>query len=1371
MYDDVYTERIIPTICGDFYCIYLQAWSMNIQAILWLLVVLATSVATVHVIDVDGNFGSDDPSCYSSNSEPCKTLDYALINGLTSSTTIMIYKGHYHLSLVNTSFHSMADIAIIGMGYNVTTVECDFGVGISFWSIDKLVLAKLTLFGGGKIMNVTSVKSTTGVLRVALYLSDCTDVTIDGLKITNSTGTGMAMFNVTGKVKITHSLFLFNRPLDREKLPGGGGAFITFTNQTNSWYNVLNCSFISNTATSGDTRLPMPLPLTNVHQFGFGGGLHFTAREFSQDNNITIQDSKFLYNSAVWGGGLSIVFLDYSKRNRVTITNVHYEGNYLPYKGSENSTATGGGAIRIAILPNLPFGYTTSISITGCRFVGNSALFGGGISFELKKETGPSTTISIYIANCTWNNNVGRLGSALDVYSHTYPLGEPADFTIDTCSFISNTNHYTDSFVKPVGLGTVYSWSVPISLKNKNIFIGNYGSALVGVSTQYHFQSGAVVVFENNTAENGGAITMLENSHIILNDNIELNFTHNIAAGKGGAMHVINTGQRNFVGSHHCFVVYKDLSVSPYEWKDINIKISFAHNSAKFGNSIFATSLLPCVWKKVEGLKEINLDDAKQVFYWNETFYYEGLSDVNELEQEISSEAVYVPNFNKTESFPPGKLYNFKFNVENDRMEKAEAVYFVTTNNSNVAVVDDAESYSDGYVRLYGQPRSVFDVALTTTSNLPLSIQVSVKLDDCPPGFYPHGSSPNETVCKCSVNIPGEDYIGIVSCDSTKLVAYLKEAHYAGYRIIRNKKVLLTSSCLQGYCKDQGSYIQLPSNSSNNALDDLICKPQHRTGTLCGKCAEGSYIYANSPNFKCGPCTVPVVKEVLYYIFAKCLALSIFILIIGIFNISLVNGPLNSFILFSQLLPYMDIYAGDRISIPNQTVVTAYRFLYGMWNLNFFETIAVPYICLHKTQSALFINILDLIPVVLASFVTGFIYLIGLCNCCNSCRHKSSNFAKKCLIIVVGKVMVFINTITSHEYVKCIVPPIKRCIYNGESDSVVRSDQSGSSINTTNNSASLHNNEPGRNTVLLRIGPLLTIVILCYARVTAFGFVSLSYSKLYGRSKDDSSDTLTVFRYDGTLKYSEHLYFIIFGSLAVCLVLLLPFILIIFPCCRTYKCCHKCPYKCLYPLCWCMCAKPKLDSCEENQNGDNKDAFKYTCICSKQKKCNHDSFYINKIFDAVQQCYKNNNCVVARAAALYLLYRFIILGFYAFTPSIQLQYLQQSSCFVLMLIVHSMFQPYKDNIYNIVDTFMFGNLALIPAISYYRLYNDAQDLSATNMSFVIQTILIYLPFLYFVTLCCLKPYRIYANSQAEQKSCDQTDDSETDDEGTQLLQH
>ena len=86
------------------------------------------------------------------------------------------------------------------------------------------------------------------VFRVALYLLDCSNVTIDGLVITNNTGTGLVMYDVKGNIDIINSIFQFNAPLKTEELLGNGGVSVLFAhNKTVTieiMYNIQNCSFL-----------------------------------------------------------------------------------------------------------------------------------------------------------------------------------------------------------------------------------------------------------------------------------------------------------------------------------------------------------------------------------------------------------------------------------------------------------------------------------------------------------------------------------------------------------------------------------------------------------------------------------------------------------------------------------------------------------------------------------------------------------------------------------------------------------------------------------------------------------------------------------------------------------------------------------------------------------------------------------------------------------------------------------------------------------------------------------------------------------------------------------------------------------------------
>ena len=1261
------------------------------------LAVYATSIVTGTVIAVDNTNGHDTVSCCSESGGPCKTLDYALTHGLTSYTTIIIHEGKYSISLQNLSFYNLTGVAIYGAGSNLTKIECAFETGLGFFNVTQLVLTNFKLFGGGRLMNSTSINTTSGevaVFRVALYLLDCRDVTIEGLVITNSTGTGLVMYDVIGKIDIINSVFQYNIPLETEGLLGDGGVSVLFTDcnpgkmpcietvTNGTVYKIQGCTFSSNIATSSSsTEIFRPSLFSTVYQqFGHGGGLSFITQGTTNNITLHIKHCSFIKNHAVWGGGLSIGLYGSFSRHQIILDNLLFQHNYLPHVGRVNITGTGGGGVRIAMLPNSGLGLLyTNVTFSHCKFHKNAAIFGGGVSIELSREDPVSTTV-FHFVNCTWQYNIARLGSALYAHAYPYPFGKVANFTIKSCNFFDNSNHYTELPVKLQGIGTLYSCSVPVFFKSKSIFKENYGSAIVGIDAWFVFKDGAVVVFENNTAENGGAVVLFDNSYLILFHDIQLNFTYNQAKGKGGAILVVTNGQRD-LANQYCFVNFHNLTVSPYKWKQRNISVHFANNTAKFGNSIFATTLYSCVWRNLTGLEEISLSDVNQVFYWNGTFTYEGITNASELHQEISSEAVYVRNYNDSiYSIPPGKLYNFNFTEENERMEKIDAVYLVTS-NSSAAVVDSTETYSSNDLTyLHGNSTDVFDLQMVTINGLPLSITVRARLDECPPGYYlSSASNSSKSVCKCSVNVPKRDYIGIVECDHTRLVAYLRPEHYAGYQIVDGNRTLLTAACPIGFCysNSNNSYLELPSTSSTKALDDLICKSKQRTGALCGQCLEGNYIYVNSYDYECGKCTNSWVDGALMLTGLQYVPLTIFLYIIGLFGISLVGGPLNSAVLYSQLLPYMNIYAGGRISVLNQDFVTGFQFLYGIWNLNFFELLA-PNFCVLPIRSGLDMVLFRSLTPVVIGIILSFLYILTserLAFAATLDRTQSS--VCKCI-----------------SYVCCKCGCIEKCLR-----------KYARAVDRLNRKVCFHN-QKDPNTCFRTQG-LITCVVLCYAKLTALAFSLLSNMKLYGPGKDDSDIFMQVFTLDGTKNYVEDAaWALLVAIISIILVTLIP--LVIF----------------LYPM---------VADCYNNENRTV-------------------PRYIQSFYDSLRLCYKNN--FIARFfTAVYFCYRIGALAIYAFTTTVHYQYLWQCGFFLSMLLIHCVVQPYRKRIYNIIDGVIFFDMALISLLSLYRLYAVDLGLFETNKAFRFQLILIYLPFAYIVLLWpCFACYKWIKTKELENGS-------------------
>ena len=130
------------------------------------------------------------------------------------------------------------------------------------------------------------------------------------------------------------------------------------------------------------------------------------------------------------------------------------------------------------------------------------------------------------------------------------------------------------------------------------------------------------------------------------------------------------------------------------------------------------------------------------------------------------------------------------------------------------------------------------------------------------------------------------------------------------------------------------------------------------------------------------------------------------------------------------------------------------------------------------------------------------------------------------------------------------------------------------------------------------------------------------------------------------------------------------------------------------------------------------------------------NLYLKPILDAFQGSYKDNSRFFA---GLLFLYRLIIAASFAFSVSAVQMYFLLEVVVVIMLMVHSIFQPYHKRSHNIVDSLIFSDLALINGFS---LFNYASIQLGTKQHFevfaAIQLVLIYIPIIYIFILLILK---------------------------------
>ena len=240
-------------------------------------------------------------------------------------------------------------------------------------------------------------------------------------------------------------------------------------------------------------------------------------------------------------------------------------------------------------------------------------------------------------------------------------------------------------------------------------------------------------------------------------------------------------------------------------------------------------------------------------------------------------------------------------------------------------------------ITYWGIPSETFELHVATIQPRVITSEVSMHILNCPPGFIFNN---NSRICE-SGRYP---YVFTHS----NFTATIQYGYWMGQLNGSNEsRNLLVGQCL--YCpwnpqQSHSNYLNIPSH--NEELDDFFCGGLHRTGTTCSFCQEGFGVAVNSDQFKCIKCDSETqYYSWLLYIIVEYVPLTILLIIIIIFNISVTSGPANAFIFFAQIIS--TTFSVDGQGLINYKSLTSaapilkqiYTTLYGIWNLKFFTAI------------------------------------------------------------------------------------------------------------------------------------------------------------------------------------------------------------------------------------------------------------------------------------------------------------------------------------------------------------------------------------------------------------------------------------------------
>ena len=965
----------------------------------------STSYEYNHTIFVSHN-GTLNNSCWSevSPDHPCASLDLALQGAETFSgfVQIVIEPGKYNLA-ESIVFQGKSSLAILGQG-NGAVIECHPLAGIAFNRSTNILMENLSFVGCGARHLSTSKNFTSSSLpylhfQVALLFLVSEDITLTKINVHSSNGTGVAFLNVIGDVMITDSMIVNNTANGTGNLPGGGGIYVEFTPCitpamnceselsntyiSNATYNITGSQFDGNEASTGEFDIAHHFPrpgCENQFSFGRGGGLAIFFKGCAKDNHISLTNCSFHSNRAKTGAGVQVNIEDGSQNNTVKLASTTFVLNVCYKQVVPPSTfSTGGGAALFFFLYPENEAKSNNVVFEFCNFTQNKAYQGGGIAFLSTSVASKLALTNVAKFNgCNFESNVGRIGAAVNIFhwlsfSNMTTNGYCATPRFMNCRFCENGGVYTYLHGNVTGrtFATVYVEGILTYFSGSTLYYRNKGSALVVQATSIEFARNANISFIENHGRIGGAIAILGNSWIVVNEETQLTFHSNIASEKGGAIFVIQTEQHSTAYSHTCFIRYFDPYCPPEDWTS---KFIFSNNTAfnRRRNSIHMSSLLPCTWPQ-NSASSIEYDINQTFCNWNG---WEFKDPNSTCADEILTSPVRLTTNARSHanSLFPGRskalhiqaLDELKHDVTN------QTVFTVSLLKSSTSVNLDLLYVSNDSLTVDGPPNTQANISLETFDTIAVSIELKINIQQCPPGFVY-----NETEKRCNC---GGGFRELVFCKSEKFRSYVMIGGCISFD--ESHKFPIATHCpfSAGY-QESMKYIKLPR--SIYKLNDSFCGKLDRRGRLCSKCKAGYGVAVYSPSFKCVKCKESYANWLRYFA-TELVPLTIFFLIVFTFHISITSAATNAFIFFSQIISlpsgvllfttFWNLWL-KRSQKPAIALSSIVIFPYSFWSLDF-SSISGPDFCLSQSISVPHILALQYISALYPLVLSMLAYII-----------------------------------------------------------------------------------------------------------------------------------------------------------------------------------------------------------------------------------------------------------------------------------------------------------------------------------------------------------------------------------------------------------
>ena len=484
--------------------------------------------------------GTDSPACLQGNGS-CRTLRYAFTNcTITNSTQFLIGPGTFSLTqdlgtIYSTPFSWLQGLVVKGSGAEETIVDCSSESGLAFVNMTNLTISDLTLFNCSQSRPSTSIGNVsephTIPFEVGLYIWRCRHVVIENVHINETIGVGLVLYETGGRVSINSSVFHHNGIPENmtDTLYGGGGVNIEFPYCPPGHYDDDEC---------GKELSGAEYSISNCY---FTNNTALLGMKYSEQ---FITPERSIHQSFGRGGGMAIYFSGNTSDNNVSLSDCHFVGNRAVFGGgllgefNDQAQHNGLNLVNCSFAENACF-HSTQVNGGG----------GGGarLGFLLYKANSVANN-EIHIETTLFSQNKAYLGGGVSfVTGNEQGVLAPTNrFVMLTSVFKLNVARLGSAvnlmLIKSQFTGLVAEVQIQDSIFEYNsVLYSNDSWYLMGFGTVYSykvpFDITGVTYFHTN---NGSGIVVV-GTGVNVRSSATIGFLHNVATN-GGAIAAYASG-------------------------------------------------------------------------------------------------------------------------------------------------------------------------------------------------------------------------------------------------------------------------------------------------------------------------------------------------------------------------------------------------------------------------------------------------------------------------------------------------------------------------------------------------------------------------------------------------------------------------------------------------------------------------------------------------------------------------------------------------------------------------------------------------------------------------------------------------------------